>query len=62
MGCVWESIERGPRVTEQRKCMVSLKNDIIRKLIVVKWQSLFYWMMWLSVLRSLSGNFFLVIF
>lgn len=32
MGCVWESIEREPRVTEQQKCMVSLKNDIIRKI------------------------------
>lgn len=37
---VWQSIERAPRVTEQQKCMVSLKIDIIRKLIVVKWQNL----------------------
>lgn len=40
VGCVWESVERGPRVTEHQKCM-SLKNDIIRKLTVVNWQSLF---------------------
>ena len=31
VGCVWESVERGPRVTEHRKCM-SLKNDIDQKI------------------------------
>lgn len=36
---VWES-RKSTKSYRATKCMVSLKNDIIRKLIVVKWQSL----------------------